>query len=502
MSLAGVGFRLPECGPALKEKRPMVFCTNPFTLFFILVMVVYWAIKDNQSRVYLLLAASFFFYAYCNWQLAFLIVFSTTVDFYLARGIEDSKDPRRKKQLLLINICGNLGLLCFFKYTNFFLDSISHALMAAGLTESAFRPLKVIIPVGISFYTFEAISYMVDVYNGKVKAERNLAHFQLFILFFPHLVSGPIVRGRDFLPQVGRRKRWSWPRAQVGVQLILMGAFKKLAIADRMAEFANPVFQNPEAFRTSAVWVAVIAWSLQIYGDFSGYTDMALGCAHLLGYKLSLNFNMPYIAQNVSDFWRRWHISLSSWLRDYLFIPLGGSRGSNWKVCRNLMITMVLGGLWHLHAGETARWTYVVWGFLHGSYLIIHRVFKGLCDGRPLAQAVLQSIPGTIFRCALTFLAVAVGWVFFRAETFAQAFEVLRRMIVPSPGGGFDMHTNGVWFTVLAVVVCHAVAASGLWKRWNWRIPAPALGFSYALVLTLTQLLAPQGGTPFIYFQF
>ncbi len=479
----------------------MLFCTNPFTLFFILVMAVYWAIPDRRARVYLLLAASFVFYASCCWQLAFLIVISTTIDFYLACGIEDSTNPRRKKQLLLINICGNLGLLCFFKYTNFFLVTISQALMATGLSEAAIRPLKLLIPVGISFYTFEAISYMVDVYNGKVKAERNLAHFQLFILFFPHLVAGPIVRGRDFLPQVGRRKRWSWPRAQVGVQLILMGAFKKLAIADRMADFANPVFQNPEAYRTSAVWVAVIAYALQIYGDFSGYTDMALGCAHLLGYKLSLNFNMPYIAQNVSDFWRRWHISLSSWLRDYLFIPLGGSRGGNWRVCRNLMITMLLGGLWHLHA-DHPRWTYVAWGLLHGAYLIVHRGFKALCDRRPLAQTILLSIPGTVVRCALTFLAVAVGWVFFRAETFTQAFEVLRRMLVISPGKNFELHTNGVWFTVLAVAVCHAVAASGLWKRWSWRIPAPALGFSYAMVLTLTQLLAPEGGKAFIYFQF
>ncbi len=480
----------------------LFFCTQQFALFFLLVLGVYWLMPWHRARVYLLLAASIYFYASWNPYLALLIVVSTTIDFFLAHGIEATKVQRWKKLLLTINICGNLGLLCYFKYTNFFLDSIKETLLAAGLDASTIRPLELALPIGISFYTFEAISYMVDVFKGRVKAEKNLAHFQLFILFFPHLVAGPIVRGRDFLPQVNRRKRWSWPRMQVGVQLFLMGFFKKWAVADRMAEFANPVFKDPEAFRTGAVWVAVIAYALQIYCDFSGYTDMALGCAHMLGYKLSVNFNMPYLAVNVSDFWRRWHISLSSWLRDYLFIPLGGSRGGTWRVCRNLMITMTLGGLWHLKAEEHAHWTFVVWGVLHGAYLIFHRGFKALCDNRPLAQRLLLSIPGTICRCALTFLAVCVGWVFFRAETFSQAFAVLRRMVVLVPGNGSELHSNGVWFTVLVLALCHIVATTGLWKRWSLRLPAPVLGASYALVFTMAQILAPAGGPVFIYFQF
>src|SRR5262249_35572853 len=259
---------------------------------------------------------------------------------------------------------------------NFFLGSLENTLRALG-ADATMPVLRVILPIGISFYTFEAINYTVDVYRGQVKAERNLAHFMLFITFFPHLVAGPIVRARDFLPQIGRRKHWNWARMNLGAQYLLLGLFKKMAIADHMALFSDSVFANPGAYSSTAVWCATLAYALQIYCDFSGYTDMALGAAHLLGYKLALNFNMPYVAVNVSDFWRRWHISLSSWLRDYLFIPLGGSRGSNAKTSRNLLVTMVLGGLWH-----GASWTFIAWGLLHGMLLVGHRLFRDFCKPR------------------------------------------------------------------------------------------------------------------------
>ncbi len=475
----------------------MLFCTWQFAVFFITVLAVYWRLPSDRLRVYLLLGASFFFYASWEPRLALLIVASTTIDYWLARGIEASSVPRRRKLLLALNITGNLGLLCFFKYTNFFLSTISEGLLRAGLTESAIRPLELLLPVGISFYTFEAISYMVDVYQGRVKAERNLAHFQLFILFFPHLVAGPIVRGRDFLPQIRRRKRFNWVRFNWGAQLFVMGLFKKLAIADRMALFAEPMFKDPEAFRSSAVWMGVLAYALQIYGDFSGYTDMALGCAHMLGYRLTLNFNMPYLARNVSEFWRRWHMSLSGWLRDYLFIPLGGSRGGSWRTCRNLMLTMTLGGLWH-----GARWTFVVWGVLHGTYLIVHRVFRSTTERRPVIRKALESPPGTVVCWALTLLAVLVGWVFFRATTFGAAVEVLHRMVVWQPGGGLSLHGIGLWSTLLLVVVCHASGAGGWWKRWSVLLPEPVLGAGYALAFTLAQALAPPTSPAFIYFQF
>jgi alginate O-acetyltransferase complex protein AlgI len=475
----------------------MHFCAREFAAFFLLFLALYWSLTSHRARVYLLLGGSFFFYATWSRQLACLIVVSTTIDYWLARGIDASTDPRRRKLLLTLNIVGNLGLLCFFKYSNFFLASLSEVLTSAGLSESAIRPLKLLLPVGISFYTFEAISYMVDVYRRRIRAERDLAHFQLFILFFPHLVAGPIVRGRDFLPQVGRRKHFSWLRMQVGVQLFLLGLLKKLAVADRMAQFVDPVFENPGDYRTYSVWLAVIAYALQIYCDFSGYSDMAFGCAHMLGFKLVRNFNMPYLAVNIADFWRRWHISLSSWLRDYLFIPLGGSHGGRWKTCRNLMLTMALGGLWH-----GASWTFVVWGLMHGACLIVHRLFREVCESRPLLDRAMQSHVGTMFRWALTFTCVAVGWVFFRATTFDGATTILERMVIPTDGRGPALHSNGVWFTLLIVVFCHAAAASGGWKKLMERIPPPVLGGAYAVMLTLAQLLSPAEGKAFIYFQF
>jgi alginate O-acetyltransferase complex protein AlgI len=474
----------------------MLFCEAKFVAFFTLLFILYWSLPWHRARVYLLLGASFYFYASWNTWLALLICVSTTIDFFLAKGIEAASNPRLRKLLLLINILGNLGLLCYFKYANFFLDSLHQALQAAGI-HAGFHPLEVILPVGISFYTFEAINYMVDVYRCHIKAERCLPHFMLFILFFPHLVAGPIVRARDFLPQIARRKRFSWPRLHLGVQFFLMGLVKKMAIADRMAQFADPVFADPSSYRTGAIWVAVIAYALQIYCDFSGYTDMALGTAHMLGYKLALNFNMPYLSANISEFWRRWHISLSSWLRDYLFIPLGGSRGSTWLVCRNLMITMTLGGLWH-----GANWTFVVWGIFHGLLLVLHRFVRAFCKTRPLLDSVLQSLPGTAFRCALTFLCVCVGWVFFRATTFGAAWEVLSRMVLASDGLGSELHSVGLWYTVLVVALCHWAAASGWWQRIVVRMPAISLGCAYSMALTLALVLAPPTGKTFIYFQF
>jgi len=305
--------------------------------------------------------------------------------------------------------------------------------------------------------------------------------------------------------QIHRRKHFSWLRAHVGAQYILMGLFKKMAIADRMSQFADPIFGNPldvsaaspAAFGSVAIWMAVIAYALQIYCDFSGYTDIAIGCAHMLGYRLAENFNMPYLSLNISEFWRRWHISLSSWLRDYLFIPLGGSRVKSWKIARNFMITMTLGGLWH-----GAAWTFVVWGVLHGSYLVVHRSFREFCQARPRLDKALQTLPGAAARMALTFLAVCVGWVFFRAVSFRVAAEVFYRMVVPCSGAGAPLPSIGLWLTVAVVAAAHFIGQSGYWKRLDRKLPTPALGFSYAVVVTLALILAPSTAKPFIYFQF
>ncbi|HLN29807.1 MAG TPA: MBOAT family protein [Gemmataceae bacterium] len=474
----------------------MLFGSRAFLIFFTVVFAVYWALPSHRARVWLLLVASFTFYATWNKWLAGLICLSTAMDYVVARAMDASSSQGRRKVLLGLSLAANLGLLFYFKYANFFLHSVEEALHTIG-GESSLPVLQVILPVGISFYTFEAINYTVDVYRRRVPAERNLANFMLFITFFPHLVAGPIVRARDFLPQIRRAKRWDWARMQLGVQYFLIGFFKKQAIADRMALYADPVFANPSQFSTGAVWLAVLAYSLQIYCDFSGYTDMALGAAHMLGYKLAKNFDMPYLAANISEFWRRWHISLSTWLRDYLFIPMGGSRGSNWQTCRNLFITMALGGLWH-----GASWTFVVWGILHGLLLIAHRCFQVLCKRQRWMDRLLLSIPGTAARIGLTFLCVTLGWIFFRSSTFTSAALILQRLVTAHAGLAAPLHYRSFWYLAAVAVCCHALRRSIHWRRTTLQLPPAVVGFGYAAVLTLALVLTPETIKAYIYFQF
>jgi alginate O-acetyltransferase complex protein AlgI len=474
----------------------MHFCSWTFVLFFTAVFLAYWATPWRRGRVWLLLGASCAFYASWSRELALLVVASAALDYGLARALEGCAGPRRRRALVAVSVTANLGLLCYFKYAGFFLRSLEEGLHALG-ADVALPALRVLAPLGISFYTFEAISYVVDVYRGRIRAERDLAAFLLFILFFPHLMAGPIVRAGDFLPQVARHKRWSWLRLQAGAQLFLLGLFKKLAIADRMALFADPVFADPGGYRRGAVWIAVFAYALQIYADFSGYSDMALGFAHLLGYKLAPNFRTPYLAPNIAEFWRRWHVSLSGWLRDYLFIPLGGSLGLGWQTVRNLMATMTLGGLWH-----GASWTFVAWGVLHGLLLVLHRAFRAGCAGRPRLERALRSGPGTAARVGCTFLCVCLGWVFFRAQTFGAAAALLARMVWPGPSRTEPLAAFGFVATVVVVLLGHGLAHRALGRRFLDRLPAPVVGACYAGALMLALLLAPGTGKPFIYFQF
>jgi alginate O-acetyltransferase complex protein AlgI len=264
-----------------------------------------------------------------------------------------------------------------------------------------------------------------------------------------------------------------------------------------MALYADPVFANPDAFGSHAAWIATLAYAIQIYCDFSGYTDMALGSAHLLGYKLAPNFRMPYLAANVGEFWRRWHISLSTWLRDYLFIPLGGSRGSRWHTARNLLVTMTLGGLWH-----GASWTFIAWGFLHGLLLALHRGFRSFVGLRPTWDRLLRTAPGTALRVGLTFATVAVLWVFFRSPSFTSASMMLRRLFSPTDGLPTPLPTGAFWTLVAIVVAAHALGSRPGWRALSTRLPAPALGLGYAAALMLALLLAPDAGSAFIYFQF
>jgi alginate O-acetyltransferase complex protein AlgI len=499
----------------------MLFCSREYLLFFVMIFTLYWVMPWARARVWLLLFASFYFYASWNKWLALLICVSTVADYFLALGIERWTQPRIRRGLLILSISANLCLLGYFKYANFFLQSLEEGLRAAGASASL-PLLQVILPVGISFYTFEAINYVVDVYRRKAPAERNLGHFMLFITFFPHLVAGPIVRAKDFLPQIRRPKHWDWARVQLGVEYFLMGLFKKLAIADRMALFVDPVFENPSAYQSHTVWLAVLAYGLQIYCDFSGYTDMAIGSAHMLGYKLAPNFNMPYLSSNISEFWRRWHISLSTWLRDYIFmplcfrgtkrskrdphpgwlstlvsIPLGGERGSGWRIQHSFIVTMTLGGLWH-----GASWNFVIFGVVHGLLIVGHRMFREFAEKRPRLEDVLNTRLGNACCVALTFLSCCFTMVLFRGSSFEQIGTLFQRMLIPTAGLGTPMPAAGLLYTYILVGLCHWIAYQSWFKHGLRRVPAEAVGLGYCSILMAALLLAPKSGQAFIYFQF
>jgi alginate O-acetyltransferase complex protein AlgI len=471
------------------------FCSQDYLFFFTAVFLAYWMLPWPRARVYLLLAASIAFYARWNRWLVAVICASTTLDYVLARAVDGALSERTRRSLVAASVVSNLALLSYFKYANFFLDSLEQALARTG-ARTSLPVLRVILPIGISFYTFEAISYVVDVYRGRCRAERNLPNLLLFILFFPHLVSGPIVRGRHFLLQIHRPKAWNWARLNLGLQLIAIGLFKKLALADRLALFVDPVFAHPAAYRTSTIWLGVLSYSMQIYCDFSGYTDIALGSAHLLGYKLPQNFAQPYFSPDISQFWRRWNMTLSAWLRDYLYIPLGGSRGSAATTARNLLVTMALGGLWH-----GARWTFVAWGVLHGALLALHHVWRAV---RPGGQSIGNALPAAraVAASALTFTAVSVAWVLFRSTDMAAAGTTWWRMFAPHPGLGPPIAKAFVWTCVGILIAEHAAGRVRRFRLASVWLPPQVAGAGSAVLALLALLLSANSSRAFIYFQF
>ena len=468
----------------------MQFPTSDFLKFFAVFFIVYWALPRHRWRMVWLLVASCVFYMSWNPWLILLILFSASTDYLSALWMERTPSAGLKKGLLIGSISVNLGLLGVFKYANFFLDSTSRILGYIDVPLD--RPtLDIILPLGISFYTFETISYVVDVYSGRTKAVRDPLDYAIFIMFFPHLVAGPIVRPRDFLPQLRRTKRFDWDRAHLGVRMFLIGLFKKSVIADHLGTLVvDPVFANPDSFASSAVWLGVLGYSIQIYGDFSGYSDMGIGLAHLIGFKLPPNFTYPYLSPNIAEFWRRWHISLSSWLRDYLFIPLGGSRFGAWKTYRNLLVVMLLGGLWH-----GANWTFVFWGLYHGLLLAFHRAIPW---PRWFGYGLMRPV------CVVaTFLAVCIGWVLFRAATVEQAGVILERMAWPAAGTRLANGPALLAIGCLALtLVGHTLSTRVDVIHSERRLPAAVMGGALAALLALTLVLFPEGSRAFIYFQF
>ena len=360
----------------------MLFVEFRFFWFFLAVFAVYWSLRRNDSRKTWLLICSYFFYACWNWKFLFLIMASSALDYFVGVMLVRTQNPRARRGWLILSLCANLGTIAFFKYYNFFVTSAAALLEWLGLPASL-HTLNIIIPVGVSFYTFHSMSYTIDVYRGKLRPVSSILDLACFIGFFPQMVAGPIVRAFAFLPQLQTLRRFADVDVRGALVLFLTGFIKKACIADAVAPFVDRYFEAPWNFTAASAWVGVLFYAIQIYCDFSGYTDMAIATAQLLGYELPVNFRFPYFARNISEFWHRWHISLSTWLRDYLYIPLGGNRGPRWFVYRNIMITMLLGGLWHGGA-----WTFVIWGGLHGVALVIHREWVRRTEHRSSAPSV------------------------------------------------------------------------------------------------------------------
>ena len=467
----------------------MLFHRAPFLWLLGATFIAHWwMLRTQRARNLLLLAASVVFYAHWNPWLVPLVAGTALYDYRMALAIEAAPGERARRHLLAGAVAVPLGLLAFFKYTNFLVAQAWWPLRALGV-QAPPPVFDIVLPLGISFYTFETIAYVVDVYRRRLPAARHPLDYALFLLFFPHLIAGPIVRAHQFLPQVRRDRRLDWSRVELGVRLFVFGMLKKV-VADQLALVVDPVFGRPDAYATSTVWTAVVCYAVQIYCDFSGYTDMAIGGAHVLGIKLPINFRMPYFAASPAEFWRRWHITLSTWLRDYLYIPLGGNRHGTWQTYRNLMITMLLGGLWH-----GAAWTFVVWGGYHGLLLVVQRAVSW---PRWARSAMLRPA-----RVTLTFLLVCVGWVFFRAGSLAVAATVLERMVMPVSGIELTPDVALLVGLVLGVVLAaHLVGTFADIPRLVRTLPAPVLGTVLAGGFLLARLLAPDTGGAFIYFQF
>jgi alginate O-acetyltransferase complex protein AlgI len=468
-----------------------VLFTEPvFFAFFPAVLAVAWLDRGLRRRKLWLLAASYLFYAAWDWRFLGLIAVSTLVDFAVGRGLGRARRPAPRRALLLASLGANLGLLGAFKYYGFFVDSAAGLLSALGL-EPAARVPEIVLPVGISFYTFQTLSYTVDVYRGRLAPVRSVTDFALFVGFFPQLVAGPIVRAADFLPQLGSKPRWRDVAVRRHLALFLVGFVKKACIADNVAPFADSVFAAPETFAALAVWTAVGLYAVQIYCDFSGYTDMAIACAGLLGYRLVRNFDFPYLARSVSEFWRRWHVSLSTWLRDYLYVPLGGSRGSRLATHRNLMVTMLLGGLWH-----GAAWTFVAWGALHGAALVAHR------EWRRLAAARLAPLPGgRALATALTLHWILLTWIFFRAQSFADAGVLARAFLLFESPGPRTLDPALLLLVALLLAV-HRLSAGHRLEEAAETLPDWAFAGAYGAASAVAISLLPLRTEAFIYFQF
>jgi alginate O-acetyltransferase complex protein AlgI len=478
----------------------MLFDTPVYFVFLTIVVVCYWRLRRRGQNL-LLLGASYLFYGWWDWRFLGLILLSTLVDYFCAHLIDQSDSPARRRTALLVSIMLNLGFLGFFKYFNFFIDSFARLMDTLGIPVSD-TTLQILLPPGISFYTFQAVAYIVDVYHRRIKPADSLVDYALFISLFPHLIAGPIQRPSHLLPQVQAARVFDTERFYDGLQLIAMGLFRKVVIADNCALLADAAFSGRLGEPNLAVLaIGAYAFAWQIYGDFSGYSDIARGSAQLLGFHFMVNFRQPYLATSLQDFWRRWHISLSTWLRDYLYIPLGGNRYGEVRTYRNLMLTMLLGGLWH-----GANWTFVIWGGIHGAGLSIERFVRRVLGYETQAATSGDAPAGGLVSVwinrVLIFHLVCLSWVFFRATSIQEAFHMLsgvgRIEWIPEYGTAFMFLAAFTIPMFLLDLVNERRGEEYLFERLSATTRA-AVAMSLVLVAVM---FAGSSANAFIYFQF
>lgn len=480
----------------------MVFNSITFLVFSVFFFPLYFLTK-GRGRLWLILLASYVFYGWWDWRFLSLIMISTFMDFNFGKLIGATEEQRRRKMYLIFSMIMNLGFLCFFKYFNFFIDSFVSMMHVIGLQPSV-SSLQIILPIGISFYTFQSLSYTIDIYRREIPVEHNMLKFAAFIALFPQLVAGPIVRARDLLPQMNEDKPFSWDNINSGLGRVLWGFFKKVAVADSLAPFVDQIWADPGKFSSSHLSIGVIFYSFQIYCDFSGYSDIAIGLARMMGYRFVENFRTPYFSQSFSEFWTRWHISLSSWLRDYLYIPLGGNRHGKLSTYKNNMLTMLIGGLWH-----GANLAFVFWGFLHGLYLIVQRITTPVWR-RFVKLVRMPSVLNSAICMLTVYLLTVFAWIYFRSgslghHSFGTANQIIKG-ILSFNDFNWDSVFNKyqVLKGALLLTILLGVEVTNLrFSLNNIQLYKPALRITmFACLLWLIALFGTFSSNAFIYFQF
>jgi len=472
----------------------MIFNTVTFIVFLAIVFALYWGLRRRGQNA-LLLVASYVFYGWWDWRFLSLIFASSLIDFWLGQRIAGTSAPRRRKAYVVLSLICNLGILGFFKYFNFFGESLALLLGRFGL-EPGFVTLNIVLPVGISFYTFQSLSYTLDVYRGRCLATYTAIEFLAFVSFFPQLVAGPIERATNLLKQFAGDRVFDVKQAKDGVRQMLWGFFQKMVIADGVAEYVNAVYASDAGANGGQLLLGTVLFSFQIYCDFAGYSNIARGCARLLGFRLMRNFAYPYFSRNIAEFWQRWHISLSTWFRDYLYIPLGGSRHGLACTVRNVLMTFIISGLWH-----GANWTFIFWGLLNGLYFLpgLLRRHLGLSPAvPPTPDARWTDLPAI----GLTFIMTCVAWVFFRADSLSQAIHIFRAM-----AGAFDLHALVFDALRIKLLILMMLAVEWVQRHREYPLDIAALPLrvrwaSYYAVAFMILVFGTFHHTAFIYFQF